>query len=64
MKVTLHKLGDFYEAFDSDAETLARELGITLTTSHDGRKLAGIPYWAIARDTATLEARGIQVTLA
>lgn len=46
--VILSRLGDFYEAFDSDAETLADELGLTIT----GRKIiddvrvpmVGFPY--------------------
>ena len=48
--IVFFRLGDFYETFDSDAETVARVLGITLTSREMGKgnriPLAGIPYHA------------------
>lgn len=59
--ITLRKAGSFYEAFDDDATTLSREMNITVTTSRDGRRLAGIPYHAITRYIQELEAKGYKV---
>ena len=46
--ILLFHLGDFYEAFYEDAETLSRELDIVLT-SRNGYPMAGVP---IRRGTA------------
>ena len=47
----LFRLGDFYETFDDDAITLARDLDIALTSRAFGKNekhpLAGIPYHAL-----------------
>ena len=40
--ILLFHLGDFYEAFFDDAETVARELDIVLT-SRNGHPMAGVP---------------------
>ncbi len=40
--ILLFHLGDFYEAFFEDAETVARELDIVLT-SRNGHPMAGVP---------------------
>lgn len=48
--ILLFRLGDFYEAFNDDAKTLSRVLGITLTGrgKNDNRTpMAGIPYHAL-----------------
>ena len=46
--VLLFRCGDFYEAYEEDAETAANILGITLTRSRiDGTRLAGFPYHAL-----------------
>lgn len=39
----LFRLGDFYEAFNADAVTIAKALEITLT-NRKGVPMAGIPY--------------------
>ena len=38
--IVIVRMGDFYEAFDEDAKTLARELGLALTVGRAGRWLA------------------------
>ena len=43
----LFRCGDFYETYEEDAETVAKVLGITLTKSTDGTRLAGFPYHAL-----------------
>ncbi len=48
--IVIVRLGDFYEAFDSDAETLADELNLTLTsrklTDDERVPMVGFPYHA------------------
>ena len=65
--ILFFRLGDFYETFDEDAETVARELEITLTSrpvGKDGRvPLAGIPYHALDSYLAKLIARGYKVAI-
>ena len=36
--ILLYRMGDFYEAFDSDAEILSSELQITLTKKQFGKQ--------------------------
>lgn len=65
--VILFRLGDFYEAFDDDAVTLSKVLGITLTGrgKDDNRKpMAGIPYHALKNYLPKLIAEGIKVAIA
>lgn len=63
----LFRIGDFYEAFDADARTLARELNIALTTKAMGKQgrvpLAGIPHQSLERHLATLITRGLRVAI-
>jgi DNA mismatch repair protein MutS len=44
------RAGDFYETYDDDAELIAKELGVTLTSrpvTEDKRvPMAGFSYWA------------------
>jgi DNA mismatch repair protein MutS len=42
--VLLFRMGDFYEAFDDDAELCARLLGLTLTTRDKQVPMAGFPH--------------------
>jgi DNA mismatch repair protein MutS len=61
-------MGDFYESFDADAETVAGVLGIALTSRPMGREearvpLAGIPYHALDRYLDRLVAAGHRVAL-
>ncbi|HEY3083001.1 MAG TPA: DNA mismatch repair protein MutS [Chloroflexota bacterium] len=65
--ILLFRIGDFYETFDEDAETLARELEIVLTSRELGRgrrhPLAGIPHHALDAHLARLVARGHRVAI-
>ncbi|MCH7809130.1 MAG: DNA mismatch repair protein MutS [Chloroflexi bacterium] len=61
------RLGDFYETFDEDAKTVARELEITLTSRpmNKGERvpLAGIPHHALDSYLGKLIARGYKVAV-
>ncbi len=64
----LFRMGDFYETFDDDAETVAGVLGIALTSRPMGRDegrvpLAGIPYHALDRYLDRLLTAGHRVAL-
>ncbi|MDD1705489.1 MAG: DNA mismatch repair protein MutS [Methanoregulaceae archaeon] len=66
--ILLFHIGDFYETFGGDAETVSRELEITLTSrSKDsfGQKipLAGVPCHSVEGYIARLIARGYKVAL-
>ncbi|MEE8370299.1 MAG: DNA mismatch repair protein MutS, partial [Dehalococcoidia bacterium] len=65
--ILFFRLGDFYETFDEDAETVARELEITLTSRPVGKDqrvpLAGIPYHALDSYLARLIGRGYKVAI-
>ena len=64
----LFRLGDFYEIYDADARTAARELGVTPTA----RAFAGgeripmclLPYHAVEGHIKRLVARGYKVAIA
>ena len=45
--ILLFHVGDFYETYEGDAEVVAAILGITLTKSKDGTRMAGFPYHAL-----------------
>jgi len=61
----LYRMGDFYETFDEDAETISNALNIALTkrTGH-GEKLAGIPYHALDKYLPILIKQGYKVAIA
>ncbi len=65
--ILLFRLGDFYEAFDQDAELCARELDLTLTSRPMGKNLrvplAGIPHHALDGYLAKLIAKGYKVAI-
>ena len=65
--LVLFRLGDFYETFDEDARTAARELEIVLTSREMGKgnkvPMAGIPYHAIDNYLARLINRGYKVAI-
>ena len=64
--VLLMRVGDFYEAYGEDAETIARELEITLTGREltDARvPMAGVPHHALERYVARLIAKGYKVAV-
>ncbi len=64
----MFRMGDFYEMFDGDAETAARELDLTLTGrnfSSEGPRvpMAGVPYHAAEGYIAKLVERGYHVAV-
>ncbi len=64
--ILLMRVGDFYEAYGEDAETIARELNIALTGREDGGvrvPMAGVPHHAYERYLARLIAKGWRVAI-
>ncbi|NMB78949.1 MAG: DNA mismatch repair protein MutS [Methanomicrobiales archaeon] len=65
--VLLFRIGDFYETFYGDAELIARELDIVLTSrskSGDNKiPLAGVPYHAAEGYVAKLVGKGYKVAI-
>ncbi len=65
--ILFFRMGDFYETFDEDAELVARELEITLTSrplsKGERTPLAGIPYHALDPYLAKLIAKGYKVAV-
>jgi DNA mismatch repair protein MutS len=65
--ILFFRLGDFYETFDEDAEIVARELEITLTSRPVSKSqrvpLAGIPHHALDSYLGKLIARGYKVAI-
>ncbi|MGH2587613.1 MAG: DNA mismatch repair protein MutS, partial [Dehalococcoidia bacterium] len=61
------RMGDFYETFDHDAEVMARDLNITLTSREFGRgnrvPMAGVPHHAATSYLRRLLARGHRVAI-
>ena len=66
--VLLSRVGDFYEAYGEDAETVARALSIALTSKEAGGgkrvAMAGVPYHALAAYLARLVQQRYIVALA
>jgi len=66
--ILLYRLGDFYETFDEDARTAARDARITLTSRSFGRSgrvpMAGIPHHALTHYLGRLLAAGHTVAIA
>lgn len=63
----LFRLGDFYEAFESDAKTISKVLGITLTGRGKGDNripMAGIPHHALKQYLPKLVKNGHKVAIA
>src|SRR5512143_1305613 len=65
--ILFFRLGDFYETFDQDAETTARELDIVLTSRNVAKgvriPMAGIPHHAAENYLARLIERGYHVAI-
>ncbi|MDD1655637.1 MAG: DNA mismatch repair protein MutS, partial [Methanomicrobiales archaeon] len=66
--ILFFRIGDFYETFESDAETVSRELEIVLTArskDSSGHRvpLAGVPYHAAEGYIARLVAKGYRVAV-
>ncbi|MFT4037187.1 MAG: DNA mismatch repair protein MutS [Thermomicrobiales bacterium] len=66
--ILLYRLGDFYETFDEDAQTLARDARVALTSRSFGRSgrspMAGIPHHALNHYLNRLLAAGHTVAIA
>ncbi len=66
--IVLFRLGDFYEAFDNDAEIVSRELDLVLTGRGGGRSgripMAGVPHHAVENYMARLVEKGYHVVIA
>ncbi|HTX60513.1 MAG TPA: DNA mismatch repair protein MutS [Verrucomicrobiae bacterium] len=66
--ILLSRVGDFYEAYGEDAETIARALQIALTSKEagGGRRvaMAGVPHHALSQYLARLVAQRFVVALA
>ncbi|MBI3948972.1 MAG: DNA mismatch repair protein MutS [Acidobacteria bacterium] len=65
--LVLFQVGDFFEAFDEDAVTLSRELGIALTAKFMGKNLrvplAGIPVHSLQQHLGKLIEKGYKVAV-
>ena len=65
--IVFFRLGDFYETFDEDAQLVARELDITLTSKPMGKNLrvplAGFPYHSLQTHLRRLVGRGHKVAI-
>ena len=64
----LIRMGDFYEAFDDDAHTLSKVLGIALTSRESGSgaktPLAGIPHHSLDNHLGKLVTAGLKIAIA
>ena len=64
--ILLMRVGDFFEAYGDDAETIARDLNITLTGREDGGvriPMAGVPHHATERYVARLIGKGRRIAI-
>ncbi len=43
----LFRCGDFYEAYNDDADQASKILGVTLTQRPDGKHICGFPFHAL-----------------
>ena len=66
--IVFFRLGDFYETFDADAELVARELDIVLTSRNISKNkrvpMAGVPHHAMEGYVARLIERGYHIAIA
>jgi DNA mismatch repair protein MutS len=65
--IVFFRLGDFYETFDDDAELIARELDIVLTSRNISKNrrvpMAGVPHHAAENYVARLIDKGYHVAI-
>src|ERR1700704_575474 len=59
----LFRMGDFYELFDADAEVVARDLGLTLTSRDKTIPMAGFPHHALESHLRKLLQLGHRVAI-
>ena len=58
------KMGDFYEAFGTEARIVAKTCGLVLTKRRsDGEDACGIPAWSSEERFAELRAGGFLVSV-
>lgn len=57
------RVGDFFELFDADAQTAAKELGLTLTTRDRTTAMAGFPHHALETYLRKLLTAGHRVAI-
>ena len=66
-EIVFFRLGDFYETFDEDAKTAARELDIVLTSRNVAKgsrvPMAGIPFHAAETYIARLVQKGLNIAI-
>jgi DNA mismatch repair protein MutS len=61
--IVLMRVGDFFESFDEDADTIARVLSLAKTTRGEHR-MAGFPHMHLARFLTPLVRAGFRVATA
>ena len=67
--ILFFRLGDFYEMFDDDAKTAAKELDLTLTTrdrnkpKEEQTPMCGVPFHSVDSYIARLVAKGYKVAI-
>jgi DNA mismatch repair protein MutS len=65
--IVFFRLGDFYETFDADAETAARELDLVLTSRPVSKNqrvpMAGVPHHSVENYIARLIEKGYHVAI-
>jgi hypothetical protein len=61
--ILLFRIGDFYEVFDEDAETLHKVLGLTLTTRDQTVSMAGFPHHQLEAYLHKLLKAGLRVAI-
>ena len=59
----MFRLGDFYEAFYEDAETIAKAIGLTLT-ARQGTPMCGVPFHTVESAIDKLIAKGFKIAIA
>ena len=62
IQIKMSRVGDFYEAYGDDADIVATVLQITVT-ERNGRKMTGIPAWAMAKTASDLAEQNIVASL-
>ena len=60
--ILMFRVGDFYELFDTDAETVARVLGLALTIRDKVLPMAGFPHQSLEANLRKLLQAGHRVS--